>query len=78
MPLRLVSVRPENRFSVVILRGPAKSGTTKNIEILRPAWAGLRMKNCLCLRGACPEHSEGLRMTLLSFRMETSELIDMT
>jgi hypothetical protein len=62
-PTILTSVHPETRFLDVILRSPANSGTTKNLMV--SAAAGI-------LRGACPELSEGLRMTLGSFRMDTN------
>jgi hypothetical protein len=50
----LIRIHPETRFLHVILRSPAKSGTTKNLGILR---------------GVYPELAEGLRMTLGSFLM---------
>jgi len=61
----LISVHSETMLVDVILRSPAYSGTTKNLEILR---------------GACSERldlslptglAEGLRMTLGNFRMDT-------
>jgi hypothetical protein len=51
----ITRVHPETVFSDVILRSPANSGTTKNLEILRPAQAGLRMTKRRFLRCACPE-----------------------
>jgi hypothetical protein len=38
----------------------------KNLEILRPAQAGLRMTVWWFLRGVYPEPVEGLRMTLVA------------
>ena len=61
---------------MVNLRSPAKSGTTKNLEILRGVYPeyneGPRLTKRRFLRGACPERLdlssstglvEGLRMT---------------
>jgi hypothetical protein len=50
-------------FLDVILRSPANSGTTKNLMVSAAAEI---------FRGACPELSEGLRITLGSFRMGTN------
>ena len=50
-------------FMGVILRSPAKSGTTKNLIVTGSAEI---------LRGVYPEYTDGLRMTWRSFRMESS------
>ena len=57
----LFSLYPETMFLDVILRNPAKSGTTKNLMVSAAAEI---------LRGVYPELAEGLRMTLGSFRMD--------
>jgi hypothetical protein len=53
---------PRTYFSVVILRSPANSETTKNLEILRAA-----QDDNAFLREACLGFAEGLRITVGAF-----------
>ena len=56
-------------FLDVILRSPADGGTTKNLEILRPA-----QDDSSSLREGCPELAEELRMALGSFRTDSNSV----
>jgi len=60
----VVSIR-KILFSIVILRISAMGGTTKNLEILRGVYPFDRLR-------AGFELAERLRMTKLSFRMNTN------